>query len=64
MTCPLCATPDTPLITTPVPGGPENASADICGICADYLTNDTPNPDHFRALASTVIPPENKGLRK
>ncbi len=54
MTCPLCATPDTPLIITPVPGGPENASADICGICADYLTNDNPNPDHFRALASTM----------
>lgn len=50
--CPLCATPDTPLIATPVPGGPADASADICGICADQL--DTPNPDHFRALASTM----------
>ena len=52
MTCPLCATPDTPLITTAVPGGPADASADICGICADQLGN--PNPDHFRALASTM----------
>ncbi|MGJ8625957.1 MAG: alkylphosphonate utilization protein [Sulfitobacter sp.] len=52
MTCPLCTTPDTPLITTPVPGGPVDASADICGICADQLDN--PNPDHFRGLASTM----------
>ncbi|MGB3245907.1 MAG: alkylphosphonate utilization protein [Sulfitobacter sp.] len=54
MTCPLCQTPDTPLIATPVSGGPADASADICGICADHLTKGTPNPDHFRALASTM----------
>ncbi|MGC1496961.1 MAG: alkylphosphonate utilization protein [Sulfitobacter sp.] len=52
MTCPLCTTPDTPLIPIPVPGGPADASADICGICADQL--DKPNSDHFRALASTM----------
>jgi protein PhnA len=54
MTCPLCATPDTPLTTVPVPGGPDNASVEICGVCADHLTNGAPNPDHFRALASTM----------
>jgi protein PhnA len=54
MTCPLCTTADAPLIATSVPGGPEGASADICGICADQITNDSPNPDHFRALASTM----------
>ncbi len=52
MTCPLCTASDTPLITTAVPGGPVDASADICGICADQLDN--PSPDHFRALASTM----------
>lgn len=54
MTCPLCTTPDLPLTTMPVPGGPEDASVDICGICADYLTNDAPNPEHFRGLASSM----------
>ncbi len=54
MTCPLCDTPNTPLVTTPVPGGPTDASVDICGICADQTQNNDPNPDHFRALASTM----------
>ena len=49
MTCPLCTT-DAPLIETPVPGGPEGASIDICAACADP---DTP-ADHFRPLASTM----------
>lgn len=52
MTCPLCTTPDTPLTETPVPGGPDGASVAICGICADQLNS--PEPDHFRALASTM----------
>jgi protein PhnA len=54
MTCPLCETPDVPLTEVPVPGGPENASVEICGICTDHLTNEAPNPDHFRALGSTM----------
>lgn len=54
MTCPLCATPDTPLTPTPVPGGPAGASVDLCGICADQIAADNPNPDHFRSLATTM----------
>lgn len=50
MTCPLCLTEDTPLIETPVPGGPDGASVEICATCADP---DTPS-DHFRPLASTM----------
>tara|TARA_R110002094_G_scaffold32859_9_gene45358 strand:- start:237 stop:1043 length:807 start_codon:yes stop_codon:yes gene_type:complete len=50
MTCPLCTTANTPLISTPVPGGPAEASVDICAACADPQTP----PDHFRALASTM----------
>jgi protein PhnA len=49
MTCPLCTT-DAPLTETPVLGGPEGASIDICAACADP---DTP-ADHFRPLASTM----------
>ena len=54
MTCPLCATPSTPLIPTPVPGGPADAGVDLCGICADQIASDAKNPDHFRGLASTM----------
>ena len=54
MTCPLCTTPDTPLVETAVTGGPDGASVAICGICADQITSDAPNPDHFRALGSTM----------
>lgn len=50
MTCPLCTTENTPLIETPVPGGPDGASVEICAACAGP---DTP-PDHFRPLASTM----------
>lgn len=50
MTCPLCTTSDVPLIPTAIPGGPENASLDICALCGDP---ETP-PDHFRAIASTM----------
>lgn len=50
MTCPLCTTANTPLLSTPVPGGPADATVDICAACADP---DTP-PDHFRVLASTM----------
>ncbi len=52
MTCPLCTSPDMPLIATAVPGGPEDAAADICATCVQQL--DAPDPDHFRALASTM----------
>lgn len=50
MTCPLCTTANTPLIATPVSGGPADASVDICAACADPQTP----PDHFRVLASTM----------
>ena len=50
MTCPLCTTANTPLQSTPVPGGPAAASVQICATCADPQTQ----PDHFRALASTM----------
>lgn len=50
MTCPLCTTSDVPLIATAIPGGPENASLDICALCGDP---ETP-PDHFRVIASTM----------
>jgi protein PhnA len=53
MTCPLCATPNTPLVPTPVPGGPADASVDLCGICIDQHDSPT-NPDHFRSLATTM----------
>ncbi|KIN71174.1 alkylphosphonate utilization protein [Sulfitobacter guttiformis] len=49
MTCPLCTT-DAPLIDTPVTGGPDNASVQICTLCADPQTP----PDHFRPIASTM----------
>jgi protein PhnA len=54
MTCPLCTASDTPLIETPVPGGPEGASVHICTTCADEIASDAPAPDHFRVLASTM----------
>ena len=54
MTCPLCATPSTPLIPTPVPGGSADASVDLCGTCAEQIAADSPNPDHFRSLATTM----------
>jgi protein PhnA len=27
---------------------------DLCGICVDQIVSDTPNPDHFRSLATTM----------
>jgi len=52
MTCPLCTAADTPLIATPVPGGPHDATVDICAICAAGL--DAPDENHFRSLATTM----------
>ena len=52
MTCPLCSTPDVPLSSYPVAGGPADASVAICANCADGL--DAPAGDHFRPLASTM----------
>ncbi|MEX3314327.1 PhnA domain-containing protein [Sulfitobacter sp. PS-8MA] len=54
MTCPLCATANAPLTQTPVPGGPADATAEICAPCAAQTASDTPDPAHFRALASTM----------
>jgi protein PhnA len=52
MTCPLCAADSEHLIDTPVEGGPFGASAQICAACAGQLS--APNPNHFRALATTM----------
>lgn len=54
MTCPLCTTPATPLIETPVAGGPDGASVHICRICAEQVGTSAPDPDHFRALGVTM----------
>jgi protein PhnA len=54
MTCPLCTTADAPLIATPVPGGPVDATAQLCATCAEQVSSATPDPAHFRALASTM----------
>lgn len=52
MTCPLCAN-DAPLIDHAIPGGPDGASALICATC-DAQINGTPEPNHWRALASSM----------
>lgn len=52
MTCPLCATDTETLTDHAVDGGPHGASAAICEACIAQL--DTPDPQHFRALASTM----------
>jgi protein PhnA len=49
MTCPLCTT-DAPFSDTPVTGGPDGASVQLCAACTDPQTT----PDHFRAIASTM----------
>ena len=54
MTCPLCATANAPLIQALVLGGPADASASICATCAEQTASDTPDPAHFRPLASTM----------
>ncbi|MFB9149392.1 PhnA domain-containing protein [Roseovarius ramblicola] len=52
MTCALCSA-ETDLVTHPVPGGPEGASAQICATCASQIEG-TPEPDHWRGLASSM----------
>lgn len=52
MTCPLCTASTETLIDTPVEGGPHGASVQICAECVAQL--DAPNPNHFRALATTM----------
>lgn len=52
MTCPLCAA-DAPLALHPVPGGPADASANICATCASQIDG-TPDPAHWRGLASAM----------
>jgi protein PhnA len=54
MTCPLCTTPHTRLIETPVPGGPDGASVALCSTCADQVSSETQSASHFRALGSTM----------
>ncbi|MCI2395336.1 alkylphosphonate utilization protein [Aliiroseovarius sediminis] len=52
MTCPLCASA-APLSSFPVPGGPADASADICATCAAQIDG-TPEENHWRGLASSM----------
>ncbi|SHK91271.1 phosphonoacetate hydrolase [Roseovarius marisflavi] len=52
MPCALCSA-DAPLTPYAVTGGPEGASVEICGTC-EAQVNGTPEPDHWRALASTM----------
>lgn len=52
MPCALCSS-DAPLIAYPVPGGPEEASAQICATCAEQIDG-APDPDHWRCLASSM----------
>lgn len=52
MPCALCSA-DVPLSSFAVTGGPDGASVGICGICEAQI-NATPEPDHWRALASTM----------
>ncbi len=52
MPCALCST-DAPLISHPVPGGPEGASVEICATCEAQI-NGTPEPNHWRCLASSM----------
>lgn len=54
MTCPLCTSPDTALTETPVPGGPEGATALLCDRCITEISGDIPDATHFRALGSTM----------
>lgn len=50
--CPLCAA-EAELSAIPVPGGPEGASAAICGLCAGQIAGD-PDPAHWRGLATAM----------
>ncbi len=52
MTCPFCSSSDL-LISYPVSGGPDGASAGICQTCADQIEG-TPDPAHWRGLASAM----------
>ncbi|MEQ8902717.1 MAG: alkylphosphonate utilization protein [Roseovarius sp.] len=54
MTCALCSA-DAPLTDTPVTGGPDGASAALCGTCTDQITGQSPlDPDHWRCLAAAM----------
>jgi protein PhnA len=52
MPCALCSA-DAPLTPFAVTGGPEGACVEICGTCEAQI-NAAPEPDHWRALASTM----------
>ncbi|RME14184.1 MAG: PhnA protein [Alphaproteobacteria bacterium] len=52
MTCPLCGA-DAPLVSHPVPGGPADATAEICATCAEQIEG-TPDPAHWRGLATAI----------
>jgi len=52
MPCALCSA-DTPLTAEPVPGGPHEASVDLCEACVTQI-NGTPAPSHWRCLSSAM----------
>lgn len=52
MTCALCSA-DTPLTAHAVPGGPDEASVDLCATCIDQI-NGTPDANHWRCLSSSM----------
>lgn len=52
MSCPLCGA-DAALQSHPVPGGPADASVEICATCAEQIDG-TPEPNHWRGLASAM----------
>lgn len=52
MTCPLC-TAQTPLHTFAVPGGPDDASVEICATCVEQIEATT-DENHWRGLASAM----------
>lgn len=52
MPCALCSN-DAPLIATPVDGGPQGASVDLCSDCLDQLQTLT-TANHWRCLSGAM----------
>lgn len=52
MPCALCSA-DAPLTATPVPGGPQDASVDLCADCLDQIQALTV-PNHWRCLTTAM----------
>lgn len=52
MSCALCSA-DTALSPEAVPGGPQEASVDLCETCRSQISG-TPDPTHWRCLSSSM----------